>query len=652
MRCSRLFATAFCACATVFAAAQTNQKTQAQPSRAEPSRTEIQKAVEEFKVLTRELGLRPDSPRRRTSGAAAPKWHGRLFENFRNDFLDAIPHEVVQNGADKSTLRRNQFGVNVSGPVVVPWLYNGGRKTYFSFSYEGVRETVSRSSLRTVPTMPERIGDWSQTVDASGNLLTIYDPASTRPNPGFDSSQPVSEQNLEYLRNQFPENRIPVTRLDPVAQRALAYYPAPNASVGPFFENNFFVHAPERNVANGVIAKLDHNLRERHRLGFGLNYSNGLVGSARWFPSGANPGPPDRDYRNRRVSSDWVFTASPRTVNTFTVEAVSDASENGMSDDTDYPAAIGLTGTPGKVFPQFEFEQYTDIGRAYPSSKNVRNTFVFTDGFSARRGRHNARATAQFVQTQVHSFWPQYPSGLMRFSPGITSLPGIVNTGHGFASFVLGLAEYGKMSVVGSPSYFRNSAARFVLADSWEVRNGLTLNFNAGIERQAPRTEKYDRQSTIDLDAINPANGRKGALVVANRNGYGRAFQQVRVRVEPSASLAWNPRGETKTVVRANFGRSYSSIPIYSGQYATQAFNAFPTWLSPNVQLEPALTVAGGFPAPARPVPDLSPDAANDTRAEIVDMSDRLPTYQSAGVSVERELPGAAVLTLGWGYAC
>ncbi len=650
MRCSRRLAAVVSAAAALIFAAQSEPRIQGQTRPAEPPKTEIQKAVEEFKALTRELGVRPGAPKRRSGGTRGPRWHGRLYENLRNDFLDAVPHEVRQRGLDVSTLRRNQFGVNVSGPVIIPWLYDGGRRTYFSVSYEGVREKVSRSYLRTVPILPERTGDWSQTVDSAGNPLPIFDPQSTRLNPDYDPSRPVDTDNLQYLRDQFPENRMPATRLDPVVQKALAYYPSPNTNVGPFFRNNFFIHAPEVNTANGMITKLDHTVRERHRLSFGLNYSNGLVGSAEWFPNGANPGPPAREYRSRRASTDWVFTISPRTVNTLTFEAESDTSESGLDDETDYPALLGFRGSPSKVFPAFFYEDYVDMGRSYPASKNVRNAYVWTNGFSARRGPHSARVTAQYVQRQVNSYWPQFPSGLMRFSPGLTSLPGIVNTGHGFASFVLGLADYGKLSMVGSPSYFRQSLARVIVSDSWEVRTGLTLAFSANIERQGSRVEKFDRQSTVALDVLNPSNGRKGALVTAN-SGYGRAFQPVRFRVHPSASLAWNPRGDTKTVIRASYGRSYAQIPIYFGQWGTQAFNGFPTWLSENVQLDPALTVAGGFPKPPRPVPDVRPDAANDTIADLIDMSVRQPTYQSAGVSMEREFAGGFVVTAGFSYA-
>jgi hypothetical protein len=261
----------------------------------------MQKAVEEFKVQTRDLGLRADSPRRRRqNGLGKMRWHGRVFENFRNDFLDAVPHEIVQRGETKSLLRRNQFGFNIAGPLVIPFVYDGGHTTHFSLSYEGVRERISRSSLDTVPTLPERTGDYSAVVDQAGNLLPIYDPRTTRLNPNFDPSQAVTEDNLEYLRDPFPQNQIPGHRLDPVAQNALAFYPAPNTAVGPFFRNNYFVVSPEANTANGMIAKVDHNIRERHRVSLGMSFSNGFHGSSHVFPTAANPGSPDRRFHSRR----------------------------------------------------------------------------------------------------------------------------------------------------------------------------------------------------------------------------------------------------------------------------------------------------------------------------------------------------------------
>jgi hypothetical protein len=609
-------------------------------------------AVEEFKLQTRNLGMRADSPQRHARDPFRD-WHGRVFENFRNDALDAVPHEIRQNGGDKGLLRRNQFGFNVAGPVLVPRVIEGRSTTYFSLSYEGVRENIARTYLETIPTLAQRTGDYSDVVDAAGAVLPIYDPQTTRPNPAYDPTQPVSTSNLQYLRDPFPGNRIPTSRLDPVALKALEYYPPPNTDIGPFFRNNYFINSPETNTANGMIAKLDQSVRDRHRVTMELSFSNGTLGAAQWFPTAANPGPANRDFQSRHASLEHVFTASSRTVNTFTFEASSNISSSGDTpDQSNYAATLGLSGINGVGFPVMQLAgQYLSMGQSYPFSRNARNVYTWTDGISTKRGAHTFRLVGEYLRQQVNTFWPEYPAGLLSFDAGMTSLPGIVDTGDPLASFLLGSPYFSQETIDSQPSYFRRTQASLAFRDRYEVRKGLTINLSLSLGRYGPRTEKYDRQSTIDLNAINPANGLPGALVAAGRNGIGSAFQPTLVRLAPSLSIAWNPWNDSKTVVRASFARSYTGIPIYSGQWGTQGFNLYPTFLSPNSFLQPALVLKNGVPLPTVPVPDLSPESANNTIADLIDMTNRLPTYQSASLSIERELPGSTVVTIGGTYA-
>jgi hypothetical protein len=482
---------------------------------------EMEKAIEEFRVQTRTLGLRADSPAAtRKNGRTGWPWHGRVFENFRNDVLDAVPHEIVQRGETKSLLRRNQFGFNIAGPVVIPKLYPGSRSTYFSLSYEGVRERVSRSQLRTIPTLSERDGDFSGTVDAAGSPLPIFDPMTTRPNPAFDASRPVSTDNLEYLRDPFPENRIPAHRIDPVAEKALGFYPGPNASVGPFFRNNYFIVSPETNTANGMIAKVDHSVGERHKVTIGASFSNGFLGAAPWFPTAANPGPPDNRFHSRRGSFEHTLTKSALTVNALSFEAASQTADTGAEgQEADYARQIGLIGASQTAFPLFQMSPYLSLGRSYPVSRSANNTYQWSEALSSRWNKHSLRAVARHVRWQVNAFYPQYPSGNFRFGEGMTSLPGIVNTGHAFASFLLGAAEFGENSVVTAPSYFRRNYWSFALRDQYEIRQGLNVSVGLNLEHNLPRTEKNDRMSTVDLNEVNPANGRPGALVVAGGRG-------------------------------------------------------------------------------------------------------------------------------------
>jgi hypothetical protein len=599
----------------------------------------LTRAAEEFKILTRDWGMRPGSPpTAQEHHGRKMLWHGRVYENFRNDILDAIPHEVKQNGESISPLRRNQFGFNVSGPVLIPRLLKNPKNTFFALSYEGVRERISRASLHTIPTVPERSGDFSQTVDQAGNLLPIYDPANTSPNPAYNPSLPVSTSNLQYLRSAFPGNRIPAARLAPNVQEALSLYPAPNTDIGPFFQNNYFVNAPETDTADGIIAKLERQFGERHRLASVSTLSRGFLSSAKYFPNVASPTAPDQHFSTRRTELDYVFTANPKTVNSASFTAVSDAAQAGDASHS--------------RFPSYQFlGNYLSMGTAYPNSRNARNTFEVRDAVSKRVGKHSLGLTLQADHYQVNSFNPTYPSGYFEFSAGLNSLPGIIDTGDPFASFLLGLPQYAERTITTSPSYFRDSYQSIAGSEKYEFSKDLTISAGLNLSRRTPRVEKYNRQSTIDPSAINPSNGLPGALVFAGLNRIPRSLRDSNIDLDPSVGIAWTPPGNAKTVVHASFSRAHGQIPIYNGQWGTQGFNARQTVISPNTQLSPALDLVDGMPPFTVPLPDLSPSAADNTWADFVDLSGREPVYQSASLSVEREIPFSIVVSVGTNYS-
>lgn len=596
------------------------------------------RAVEEFKVLTREWGMRPESPPvARTQRGPRMLWHGRIYENIRNDILDAIPHEVKQNGQDQSPLRRNQFGFSVSGPLLIPRLITDAKNTFFTLSYEGVRERISRASLHTVPTVLERAGDFSETVDQAGNLLPIYDPAATTPNPAYDSSLPVSVNNLQYLRLPFQGNRIPAERLTPDVLAALTLYPLPNTDIGPFSQNNYFVNSPQTNTANGFIAKLDRAFGDRHRVTVGSTISNGFLGPAKYFPNIANPTSPDQHFSTWSADLGYVFTSSSKSVNSARLSVSSDKVRAGEGSEA--------------PFPRYQLGDYISMGTPFPQSRNARNTMEMSDALSIRKGKHSFRWTLGAEYRQVNSFLPKFPSGYFTFSSDLTGLPGIINTGHPFASFLLGLSSYGERTIITAPSYFRNSSQSVSVGDKYEFSKDLTMDVGLVFLRRTPREEKYDRQSTVDPAAIDPADGRRGALIFAGRDGISRGMRDANIDFSPSVGVAWNPLGDSKTVVRASFSRGRATIPIYDGQWGTQGFNARQTFISPNQQLSPALDISGGIPPFTTPLPDLDPSAAEDTVADLVDRSGREPLYQSASLSVERQIPFSILFSLGTNYS-
>lgn len=612
---------------------------------------ELQKALQEFRIQAERV-----SSTTPTNGSGSrPKtrdYRGNLYEYLRNDALDALPHQVRQAKGSKSVLRRNQFGFNLTGPVRIPWLYNNRDNTFFSVTYEGTREKIARPYLANIPTAQQRTGDFSDLVDNAGEPIVIYDPVTTRPNPAFNPTQPVATSNLQYLRDPFPGNRIPLERMDPVALNVIGYYPNPNTNVGPFLRNNFFVNAAETNTPNGTVWKLDHNFGTRHKLTFNGRFSGGLDGAAPIFENAANPGAPRRSVRSRSGSLSETFNISPTLVNQFSLSA----SYSALAADTsvvdlsaDYGGDLGLSGLQPGAFPRFDLGQYVDIGSQPGSLVSYQvASYSISDGLSIRFRKNNVKLNAYASRGQVNTFRPRNPSGRFAFNGKLTSLPGINNTGDPFAQFLLGLSNRAEQSIVVHPSYFRSEQYQLTVSDEYQMTPNFNATVSLGLQIDTPRRDKYDRQSSLDLGLINPANGRLGALAFAGQNGRSRTFAPTQVNWEPSIGWAWNPGGSRRMVVRGGFSLSYSTFPLYPTEFGTLGFNASPLLVSDNDQLVPVVALQDGFPANFVPPPDLRPTAANDLRAEYFEPEGILPYDQVWRLEMERDLPADFVVRISY----
>ena len=416
---------------------------------------ELRKAIREYRAQIERITLDyPGGEKRNGSRRISRDYRGNLYHYFRNDALDALPHEVRQANGTKSVLRRNQFGFNLTGPVAVPGLYDGRGQTFFSIVYEGTRERISRPYLGDVLTPLQRSGDFSDLVDNAGRPVLIYDPATTRPNPDYDPGQPVSLSNLQYLREPFPGNRIPTHRLDPVALKALAYYPHPNTSVGPFLRNNFFTNAAETNTPNGTVWKLDHDIGTRQKFTWNGRFSSGIDGSAPIFDNPANPRRPQRRVGSRSGRFSHTFSLSPRVVNQFSLWArhrsLASAQENIYR--THFPEQLGINGLGSGAFPRFGLGRFVDIGtRPGALARYQIANFSVSDAISLRYNKHNLKLHGKAYWRQVNSFRSRYPSGRFDFSGELTGLPGVNNTGSPAAQFLLGMPDRAEQSMVLHP---------------------------------------------------------------------------------------------------------------------------------------------------------------------------------------------------------
>src|SRR5207249_3503239 len=128
----------------------------------------------------------------------------------------------------------------------------------FFFSYEGLRWVRGLTSSGTMPTEFERVADFSQTRNQAGQLITIFDPLTTQPDPGNPA---------RFIRSPFPGNVIPVGRIDRVAANILKYFPHANAPGNPFTHANDFVSNYSAPIHKDTIsARVDHAVTGNHRV--------------------------------------------------------------------------------------------------------------------------------------------------------------------------------------------------------------------------------------------------------------------------------------------------------------------------------------------------------------------------------------------------
>jgi hypothetical protein len=118
-------------------------------------------ALEEFRVqsstYSAEYGRNPGGQFSFVTRSGTNAWHGTAFEYLRNDLVDANDWFNDYFTTPKPALRQSDFGGTLGGPVTIPHVYDGKNRTFFFFSYEGLRLIQPQAAVQTlVPDMALR----------------------------------------------------------------------------------------------------------------------------------------------------------------------------------------------------------------------------------------------------------------------------------------------------------------------------------------------------------------------------------------------------------------------------------------------------------------------------------------------------------------
>lgn len=599
-------------------------------------------AIQEFKIETAtmpaEYGFTAGGVVNMVSKSGTSKYHGSIYEFFRNDYLNARNY-FVPAPSRVPELRYNQYGGSVGGAILKDKL------TFFS-NFEGYQYVTSSSVITTVPTTAQRAGDFSQTFDTNGNLIPIYDPNTTVVNP----------KGAGYVRTQYSGNKIPQAQLDPVALAIQAYYPLPNHTPSNAFtnSNNFQALSPSHKWMAQALGRADYSLSSRHsmflRYGYYLQYQdNG--GNIYMLNAPVLGARDDHDITNSLLWTD-TFILSPNVINELRLSVLRSTLDfSARSANQGWPQKLGLpSNVPGTTPPYISGNGFpgfnTTVGLRTATNPEV------SDILTVAKGKHNIRTGFDWRLNVGSNQQTSYPSGLFSFASTLTGNPQSQSgTGSAYASFLAG-AVTSASEVISLGEVERNYSITGFADDVWKALPNLVLSFGLRYDLQQYPHEKNGGSSNFNPNIVDSVNGLQGAIVYAGVNGAPTTFRNTdRTNLSPRIAFNWDVFGHGTTAFRGGYGIYYPSI--FSGPFfgSTQGFGTTSTAYSTSNANIPAFYLKGGFPyAPTQPLgAQLGPAAFLGSAVTYDPQSDgTTPMSQQWNLSIQRALPKQITLDVAY----
>lgn len=521
--------------------------------------------VQEFKVATNALAAEYGN-----TGAAiinmvtksgTNEFHGNAYEFHRNAALNANEWFSNRNGRALPDFSRNVFGGTFGGPVIIPKLYNGRNKTFFFGDYEGTRQSNATTSTATMPTAQERAGDFSNTRLPNGALSIIYNP--------FDTYKLA---NGETRRNPFPGNMVPASLQNPIARKALSYYPAATSAGNAFTQtNNFFNQGVNASSANQMDFKIDHTLNDKNRLSSRYSRNRSASTPANLWGNEAdrfNSGNNASHTQNGVLDFTRVQSASTIYSIRFGVTRV-DSYRTPQAFGFD-PTTLGLPAiykTSGvNLFPSFAPENYQAMGTNGWALIGRGEDVSSVSGSMVRNlSGHTIKAGGEGRFMRLNYLQPGYPQGNFNFGRGTTGqnpLTASNTQGNAIASMLLGWGTGGNYHIdpwsASASQYFG-----FYVQDDWKITRKLTLNIGLRYDFDIPRTERYDRLSWFDFGAASPLAGKvpqypnlKGQFNFTNKDNRSPLDRDMN-NLQPRFGFAYALNN--KTAIRGAYGLQYAT---------------------------------------------------------------------------------------------
>ena len=551
-------------------------------------------SIEEFKVENNNSSAKFTRPTSiiMTTKSGTNQLHGSAFETNRNNAV-GLARSRTDYYTKPPFLNRNEFGVSAGAPVYIPKVYNGRNKTFWFFSYEGLRNISSATQGYQVPTAAMRSGDFSGLVNGAGQRTTIYNPFTTDPNT--------------WARQPFPNNQIPASLQNPLAKLLFSVTPSPTLlNVNPLVANNWFGGVSQPTRSWTTSARVDHRFGDRDQ--FYGRYTQGNYRTLSQFYS-----LPTLDFKqipantenilapNKSIALSYLHTFSPTLFNELLVSGSRQHQIDLTGDPgVDYAGQLGLPNP-------FHINEFPPLGNMglngnYQFSAQNTNAWasfysILDDNVTKVKGRHEFQFGFHFRYDQLNELPDeQFGAGIVDWATGGTSLYDPTSsrtnpqstplTGDNMANFYLGVAEYQAQLNRGF-FYYRAKEYAGYFQDNFRATSRLTLNLGLRYEYYTPFTEKHN--VSTGFDRANHAIVLGTDLDTLYRFGYtlptvvnrlvqlGAKFETYKEAGQPQSLMTtghtdFGPRvgfayragdGAKSFVLRGGYNISYFHIPLY-----------------------------------------------------------------------------------------
>jgi trimeric autotransporter adhesin len=534
-------------------------------------------------------------------------YNGNIGFVLDNSALDAHPFSLT--GQDTPRPAYNHFtGVaSFGGPLKIPHLIKNGPNIFLN--YQWTRNRTASSLPGQMPTLDERNGDFAGLLNPLGLPVTVIDPKNGLP---------------------FSGNMIPSTRFSPQALALLNLYPLPN--FGGSTQYNYQIPAVVITHQDSMQSRVNKALNRKNQIFSTLAFQDTRTGTPSVFNFLDTT-----DTLGINANVFWRHSFSPRFFANFGYQYSRQSIRvlPNFADRENISGDAGITGNNQDPInwgpPVLNFASgITDLSDAQSSfTRNQTSTVSYDSLWSP--GRHQLSFGADLRRQEFNLLAQQDPRGSFTFT-GLAA-------GFDLAGFMLGIPDTSSIAFGNADKYFRATSYDAYLSDDWKVTPSLTLNTGVRWEYGTPITELYGRLVNLD---IAPGFSAETPVVANNPLGLltGQSYPSSLVKpdhheFQPRFGFSWRPFPASSMVVRGGYGVYYNTsvyLPI-----ATQMAQQSPLSKSLNVANSPSdpLTLASGF--------NISPTITPNTFA--VDPNFRIGYSQNWQLSVQRDLPGALVMT-------